>query len=358
MKIPFQFVLLFSFTWGYAQENNNSENIQVPSGVNAELFDSSFFDGVLDQADTGDDAMGTQRIIDLRGSTFAPSISFTTNYNYSSNPLKAAKAAPSFLSDGFTSTFNLMFTLGLGEIGIGEDVLLTPSMALAQMRTYTDPVRDHGNDMKAFDVDVQIASLAFPFILPNDFTLSIGHAYTRPVSFRTDNVISYSNTPSVSLSKNYALDNGDIFNLTVGGSYSFTNGDTIQEQISDPVYYSFIEAVMGGADAVLSQQPSSLQDSWTHSIAASYMHPLSEKMMVSPTFNYAKMTFTDGANLGREDTLASVGLNFSYSLAEWLNLSAISNYTWKSTDSTGKTIGVPEYEDFIGGLAFGVNYAF
>ena len=63
-----------------------------------------------------------------------------------------------------------MLALGLGEIGIGDEVLLAPSLSLAQMRTYTDPVRDYGNDMKAFDVDVQIASIALPFVL-----LTISH---------------------------------------------------------------------------------------------------------------------------------------------------------------------------------------
>ena len=92
---------------------------------------------------------------------------------------------------------NLMFNLGLGEIGIGDEVLLTPSFALAQMRTYHDPVKDRSNEMRTFDVDVQILSAAFPFIFPNDFTLSIGKL-TRDPFHSENNVISYSNTPSLS----------------------------------------------------------------------------------------------------------------------------------------------------------------
>ena len=352
------FLYLLSSSLIFAQETNQDNESANTLGVDSALFDSSFFSGVLDQANESDDAMGTQRLIDLRGSTLSPSISFSTNYNYSSNPLKAAKSSPGFLSDGFTTTLNLMFALGLGEIGIGDEVLLTPSLSLAQMRTYTDPVRDYGNDMKAFDVDVQIASVALPFVLPNDFTLTLGHAYTRPISFRTDNVISYSNSPSLTLTKNYALDSGGILTLGVGASYSFTNGDTLQEQIADPVYYQFIEQVMGGAQAVLAQQPTSLQDAFTHMITSSYMHPINEKMMLSPSFNFSKMVFTEGGNTGREDYLTSLGLNLSYNMYEWLNFSALSNYTWKKTDSTGDALGVPEYDDFIGGVVFGINYAF
>lgn len=364
MKYLYQLscLTLSSFLW--SQENSSLDPASL--GVDPSLLDSSFFSGVLDQSNAGDDAMGTQRIVDLRGSALSPNISFSTNYNYTSNPLKSASSSPNFISDGFTATLNLMFGLGLGEIGIGEDVLLTPSLSLAQMRTYTDPVRDYGNEMKAFDVDVQIASVAFPFVLPNDFTLSLGYAYTRPISFRTDNVISYSNTPSLSFSKNFALFNGHIFNITVGGSYSFTNGDTLEQQLLSSMgaeegqrYYDFIKAVMENSGLnPATEQPTTMQDAWTHMISASYMYPVNEKMILSPTFNFSKMMFTEGGNTGREDYLTNLGINLSYNLYEWLNFSAVSNYTWKKTDATGESLAVPEYEDFIGGLAFGINYAF
>ena len=32
-------------------------------------------------------------------------------------------------------------------------------------------------------------------------------------------------------------------------SYSFTSGDTLEQQINDAEYYNFIEAVMGGAES-------------------------------------------------------------------------------------------------------------
>lgn len=368
MKYLYQLYCLTLSSLLCAQENSTPAPAIDPAslGIDPSLLDSSFFSGVLDQTEAVDDAIGTQRLIDLRGSAFSPNISFSTNYNYSSNPLKADSSAPSYLSDGFSATINLMLGLGLGEIGIGDEVLLTPNLSLAQMRTYTDPVRDYGNDMKAFDVDVQIASVALPFVLPNDFTLSLGYAYTRPISFRADNIISYSNTPSLSLSKNFALNNGHIFNLTVGASYSFTNGDTLEQQLLSSMgavegkrYYDFIKAVMENSGLnPATQQPTTLQDAWTHMISASYMYPVSEKLMISPSFNFSKMIFTDGGNTGREDYLSSLGLNFSYNLYEWLNLSALSNYTWKGTDATGEDLGVPEYEDFIGGVAFGINYAF
>ena len=59
---------------------------------------------------------------------------------------------------------SLMFMLGLGEYGIGDDILSTPSIMLMHMRTYNDPVRDFGDEMRLFDVDVQIAGLSIPFV--------------------------------------------------------------------------------------------------------------------------------------------------------------------------------------------------
>ena len=335
------------------EESNQPGSVSNLQGVNSDLFDSDFFSGVLDEAGTDEDAMGTQRLIDLRNTSFTPSLNFSTSYNYSSNPLKA-KSTDKIWEDGFSLTLNLMANLGLGEIGIGDEVISAPSLLLVQMRTYSDPIKDQGEEMQPFDVDVQIATFSLPFILPNDFTLSIGHAYTRPISFRTDNVISYSNTPSISLSKNFALQNGDIFTFTTGASYSFTNGDTLEQQINDPVYYQFIEQVMGGPEAVLAQQPTTLQDAWTHLISASYIRPINDKLLFSPTLNFSKMIYTEGVNTGREDTLTSLGFNFSYAFTDWLNATAVSNYTWKKSD----TLSIPEYEDLTGGVAFGINYAF
>ena len=65
--------------------------------------------------------------------------------------------------------------------------------------------------MKAFDVDVQIASFAMPFVLPNDFTLSIGH--TRPISFRTKNIITILTLKRDVPKLRFRM---DIFNVTVG----------------------------------------------------------------------------------------------------------------------------------------------
>ena len=356
------FLFIFSFfslvCHSLCQDDQND-----PFSANSaaqELLNSSFFAEVLENAKNSEsDAMGTQRVVDLDESIFSPSISFSTSYNYSSNPLKAADNAANSVDDGFSANLNLTFNMGIGEYPIGENILATPSVSLMHMRTYNDPVRDFGDDMKAFDVDVQIMSFSLPLVLPDDFTLSIGHSYVRPIAFRSDNIINYSNTPSLSLSKNIALSNGDVLSMSVGGSFTFSEGDTLEQQINDPVYYQFISAVMesSGIDPI-SAQPTNLQDSWSNMINLSYIKPISENLSIMPSYTFSRMHYTEGSNTGREDYLNNVGVNFSYAFAEWFNLSLLSNYTWKKTDSTGDALGVPEYEDFIGGIVAGFNYSF
>ena len=88
------------------------------------------------------------------------------------------------------------------------------------------------------------------------------------------------------------------------------------------------------------------------------MYPLSEKLLAMPNFIFSKSVYNEGRYTGREDINTSFGLNFSYSLREWLNLTALSNYTLKKTNDIGKSEDIVNYKNFLGGVAFGINYAF
>ena len=52
--------------------------------------------------------------------------------------------------------------------------------------TYNDPVGKFDHDLRIFDIDVQIAGLSIPFVLPDDYTLTVGNTYVRPLQFRDD----------------------------------------------------------------------------------------------------------------------------------------------------------------------------
>ena len=108
--------------------------------------------------------MGTQRLVDVKSSELTPSLTLSSSYKYTSNPTKSTSADK--LEDGTTFDMSLMMMMGLGEYGIGDDVLSTPSLMLMHMRTYNDPVQDFGHELRGLDMDIQIAGLTIPFVLP------------------------------------------------------------------------------------------------------------------------------------------------------------------------------------------------
>lgn len=363
MKLYYISLLLFSCRLLVAQEENDSVTADSPAGGNADLFDSSFFSGVLDQSGLGDDAMGTQRVVDQRNSVFSPSIIFSTNYNYSSNPLASADNSKIW-EDGFLTTFMLGFNLGIGEFALGDEVLLTPSLFLSHSRTYYDLVKDNGDKWKDLDADSQVVSVSFPFFLPKDFVFRVSHTYFRPINFRDDRSDMYINSPSFSFEKQVALPSGGVFNFSAGAGLSITEGSDYLSSLlangislEEAIFIRDTLPVIEGVPAS-SSRPTNLQDSWNHQIALSYIHPISEKLIAIPSYSYSKSVYTKGRYLGRVDNLSSFGLNFSYALAEWLNLSALSNYSIKNTNENGNKVDIADYENFIGGVAFGINYAF
>jgi long-subunit fatty acid transport protein len=232
--------------------------------------------------------------------------------------------------------------------------LLAPALMLMHMRTYTDPAKDHGSEMEGFDVDVQIAGLTLPIILPHDYTVVLGHSYVRPISFRADNVISYSNTPNLSLTKILPLPTGDVLSITAGTSYAFSTGDTLEQQIADEVYYNFIKAVMETSNTTpLAEHPINAQNAWTHTLNLSYIKPIGEQITLTPSITVSRAEYTEGANEGRDDTSYLAAVVAAYTISEWVNVSAATNYMWKkSSDST------LDFEDFIGGVTMGFNYSF
>ena len=341
MKYIYLFLFLSFCVTANSQEQNST-------GV----LPSDFFAGALEDAKASEDELGTQRLVEVKSSELTPSLSLSTSFKYVNNPEKNSVITRK--RDGTTLDLSLMFMLGLGEYGIGEDIISTPSLMLMHMRTYNDPVRDFGTEMRLFDVDVQIAGLSVPFVLPQDYTFTVGSTYVRPLQFR-DNYkqISFSNTPSASLSKIIPLENGDILSLSTGVSYTFSNGDTLDESLaSTGLPSSLISSIV--TPSALSASPFDLQNGITHSASLSYIKPLSDKITLTPSFNYSKMYYDKGMNDGREDTTYIAGATASYAVNNWFNITALANYTSKETNGNLS----PEFKDFVGGFTFGVNHSF
>ena len=114
--------------------------------------------------------------------------------------------------------------MGLGEYAVG-DTLLTPVLSLMQMRTYNDPVKDYGTELQVMDSDLQTAGLLLPILLPRDYTITLGHTYARAINFRTSDVLTYSNTPNLAITKMLPLPTGDVLSISLSTSYTFSTGD-------------------------------------------------------------------------------------------------------------------------------------
>ncbi|MBN37945.1 MAG: hypothetical protein CMI29_05705 [Opitutae bacterium] len=354
MRYTLSFILVsvLAFTFQVFGDANASSP-QGDAGGNS-VLPSDFFADALASAKSGDDAMGTQRLVDVKSSELTPSLSLSSSYKYSSNPTKSTSADK--LEDGTTFDLSVMMMMGLGEFGIGDDVLSAPSLMLMHMRTYNDPIQDFGHDLRALDMDIQIAGLTIPFVLPNDLTLSVGNSYVRAINFRNNgnaaahhfkgDVLMYSNTPSVSLSKMIPLENGDILTATAGLSYAISNGDRLSETLKTTT-----QALL---DSGLTDTPADLQTGASYSFNLSYIKPVTDKLSVTPSFSVSKMYYKKGGNIGKVDVTYVAGLSASYPINDWLNLTGAANYTAKD----GNRADVIEFRDFTSGFSLAVNHSF
>ncbi|MDC0156282.1 hypothetical protein OAK38_00810 [Verrucomicrobia bacterium] len=357
MKYTQAFVLAFALISSvhvFGDENSTGAKAPVDS-VNSAV-PSDFFADALAKA-KADDAMGTQRLVDVKSSELTPSLSLSSSYKYTSNPTKSKTASKA--EDGSTFDLSLMMMMGLGEYGIGEDVVSSPSLMLMHMRTYNDPVKDFGIDMRGLDMDIQIAGLTIPFVLPNDYSLSVGNTYVRAINFRNNggapsyhfkgDVVMYSNTPSISLTKTIPLENGDILTATGGLSYAISSADSLSEslRLTDLQLESLL-----GLDPT--QSPADLQTGATYSLNFSYIKPVTDKLTLIPSLSLSKMYYKKGGNIGRRDFTTVLGISGSYPINDWLNLTGAANYTAKD----GNVADVIEFRDFTGGFSLAVNHSF
>ena len=137
------------------------------------FLSADFFADSLSEAYTlEEDPMGEQRLLQVRNSTLTPSVVGSSSFNYTSNSEKVAQNE----KEGTSLNLSLTLNLGLGEYGIGDEVVCAPAFSFVQMRTFTDPFGDYGNEMKVYDLDTQILSLSLPFVLLNEFSVIV-HNY-------------------------------------------------------------------------------------------------------------------------------------------------------------------------------------
>jgi len=315
---------------------------------------SDFFAGALADATAFSDEAGKQRLIDVKSTALTPALAFGSSFKYINNPEK--NSLISRKRDGSALDVSLTFTMGLGEYSLFDFAVCAPSLMLMHMRTYNDPNKDFGEEMEAYDVDVQIAGLSLPFVLPHDFTVTLGNTYVVPSQFRNGgNILSYSNTPSLTIARPIALPNGGVLALTSGFSYTFSEGDSPTELLSASEQ---ILKQSGIYDSLLSSMlvnnPANLQNGFGHNLGLSYPMTINDQLTFTPSANYSKMYYDKGSNDGRRDTTYVLGVTASYNLFEWMSVTGLANYTSKETNGNLS----PEFKDFVGGITFGFNHSF
>jgi hypothetical protein len=319
---------------------------------NASVLTADFFAGALADATAISEESGKQRLIDVKSTTLSPALAFGSSFKYINNPEK--NSVFSRKRDGSALDVSLTLTMGLGEYGLSDFAVCAPSLMLMKMRTYNDPNKDFGREMEAYDVDVQIAGLSLPFVLPYDIVATLGHTYVVPSQFRNnDNILSYSNTPNFTLARPLNLPFLGTIALTTGISYTFSEGDTLEESLSSVGLPASVVNAIATPDANAAS-PYNLQNGFGHSIGISYPITINEKLSLTPSLNYSKMYYDKGSNDGRRDTTYSGGASASYKLTDWANISCSATYTQKETNGNLS----PEFKDFVGGVTVGFSHAF
>ena len=347
--------------------NNTKEKLsQEVNFPEASFLNADFFEDSLSEAYTlEEDPMGAQRLLQVRNSTFSPSIVGSSSFNYTSNPFKQPKAYKTH-NKSTSLDLSLTFNLGLGEYGIGQEVVCVPSLSFIQMRSYMDPIKDYGDKFlkdSSLNTETQIASLSLPFILPNDYSLTFSHTYTAPSTYRgKKEQLMYSNTPKVSFSKNFILESGDTCTFSTGMSYIFSESDTLEEQFrslseSTGLSFAFLEAITVQAGQSLNDGPANLQDGFGFDLSFSYTKQYGDRLTFIPSISYNSTNFTEATNSNRKDKVYNAGISTNFAFTEWLNLGGLSNFSWKRTSGT-EDDALLSFDDFVGGLTLSVNHSF
>lgn len=310
------------------------------------FLNADFFADSLSEAYTmEEDPMGEQRLLQVRNSTITPSVTASSYFIHTNNPLKQPENNKN-LDDITNLMLSLNLSLGVGEFGIGENVVVTPNLTFVRQRVFVDPVKDQGSaflkDEKQ-NTDSTSFGLSIPFLLPNDFRLTFAHSYSSVSTYRgSKQTIMYSNTPSLDFSKDFLLINGDVLTFGSTLNYTFSKGPTGEELLKEQFpeltdeeiaffsnYYSF-----NTQGSPTQSSPSNSGDNLGHVLYFSYSKQLTETLIISSTVSHVVSNYTKADNKSKTDKILNVGLNATYQVNESLSLTASSSFTRKRTSGT------------------------
>lgn len=355
-------------------QTNEASSVD-PSGEEPLPFlNADFFADSLSEAYTlEEDPMGAQRLLQVRNSTLTPSVQLSSNLAHNSNHMGSSKSQldknkkDGTITDALSFNLSLIFSLGLGEYGLGDDVILTPNLSFSRSRSFVDPFLHYG-DKYAKDSQMNADSLGLnfsaPFILPNDFRLVFAHSYNSVHTYRgISEQVMYINTPTVSFIKDFKLENGDVINFTTGVSYTMSKSPSDEEQLSSgdlAISLDFLKQIFLASNpgkSLTELQHTNNSDNLNHKILLSYSRKIIENLYILPSISYDRANYTGGKYKARSGETLTYDLSFSFLPFEWLSISTSTAFTNVKTSGTDSDEEF-NFENFSNIIGLTINHSF
>ena len=347
-------------------QDSASKPLSSSSDEPTSFLSADFFADSLSEAYTlEEDPMGEQRLLQVRNSTLSPSVFGSTTFSHTNNPLSQPKSSKQFNS-GTSLDLSLGLSLGLGEYGLGDEVIAQPVFTFTRSRSFFDPIDKplilDGKKLSEdenFNLDSLIASLAIPFQIPNDFILTLSHTYISPTTYiGPKTVVMYQNIPKVSFSKDFLFSSGNSLKFETSLLYSLNKSPSAEQQM-DSALFNLLESLANqSGNSLIADYPSNAGDHLGHSISLSYSQLFGDKLMITPLLSFSSLNFKEGVYKSRTDKLYNAGFSISYPLFEWLSLTGNTNYIRKRTKGTEGEDEVLSFDTLATSMTLSVEHKF
>lgn len=355
-------------------QTNDASSVDTSGEEPLPFLNADFFADSLSEAYTlEEDPMGAQRLLQVRNSTLSPSVQFLSNLAHNSNHMGVSESqldknkAEGKISDAFSYNLSLILSLGMGEYGLGDDVISTPNISFSRSRSFVDPFRDYGDQYATssqMNSDSLGLNLSVPFRLPNDFGLDFAHSYNSIHTYRgKPEQVMYVNVPSITFSKLFILDNGDTINFTTGVSYTLSKSPTEEEILNSGdlgISSEFLKQIFLASNpgkSLSELQHTNNSDNLNHKILLSYSRKIGENMVISPSISYDRPNFTSGIYKARSAETLTYDLSFSFFPYEWLSISTNTTFTKQKTSGTDSDEEF-SFENFSNIIGLTINHSF
>ena len=217
-------------------------------------------------------------------------------------------------------------------LAVGSYLTLIPKLdALMQTAAYQEKEQV---DPKSLNYIYAMAKLGLGFEFSNDFSITSGIEFGSSRSLRSFNKQFESVVPSLQMSNLFMLNESSILMLDTMLRYSLTDGQKpIQKDDGDNVQVGVnlgLVKIFGGDG----------------------------QFMLVNSLGLSRSNYLKHGNDGRVDWLAYTSLNLSWQILDWLSADFGTRYSNRWVNSTGNSLGIPEYNSLDVALTLMANHLF